>query len=290
MIGVVTSPTWTASSLHSFLNEHAPELTQDYKAIDWADVLRRSLRRSGLPDAHTWIFVAHDAYAHRQLYEVECILVAEGRRVLNRPSKTLRRFDLQKELRLKGINSFDVHNTEDGAQTWWRYPVFIRAREAHNGSLTSLLCDYAEARETLDEHPHLRSPETMAVEFVDTSRDGLYRKYSFMRVGDRYVARHVLFGNKWVLKEPDHIDSELATEELRFCVNGEPPPAIVQAFNLAGIEYGRIDYSLNRDMQPQVWEINQNPTVFRMRDIHPLRQRAQAHSAQEIARALKDLR
>ena len=34
-------------------------------------------------------------------------------------------------------------------------------------------------------------------------------------------------------------------------------------FQIAGIDYGRIDYSM-LDGEPQVWEINTNPTVLKI--------------------------
>jgi len=133
----------------------------------------------------------------------------------------------------------------------------------------------------------------MVVEFCNTRDEqhgeAPFCKYSIMRVGDRFIPRHILFSRNWVTKTADTVDVALAAEELRFVEARHVPPEIVTAFEVAGVQYGRIDYGLLRG-RPQVWEINLNPVIVpQLANIAPQRHAAQKLSASYVRDAFEAL-
>ena len=185
--------------------------------------------------------------------------------LLNHPLQSLRRFALLRRLHDIGCNRFNAIRAVDDPSTL-RYPVFIRYEHRHNGSMTPLLHD----RRTLDRAlvdltvRGISAQELLIVEFCDTSgSDGLFRKYSAMRVGDTIIPRHVHAARKWIAKAGSSGDEEeLVQEELEYLERHPHEEWLRKVFREARIEYGRIDYGVYKG-EPQVWEINTNPTLGR---------------------------
>jgi hypothetical protein len=125
------------------------------------------------------------------------------------------------------------------------------------------------------------------IEFCDCiDADGLFRKFSVLRVGDQFLPRHMLFSENWVTKKPDQVTQALVKEEEAFIANCPHLEQVQQVFEIAGIEYGRIDYGLHQG-QMQVWEINTNPIVMpKQTTTHPMRQELQQIFARHCADAL----
>jgi len=115
----------------------------------------------------------------------------------------------------------------------------------------------------------------LVVEFCDTSGpDGLYRKYSAMRIGERIIPRHLHAASSWIAKAQTSAandDETLVREELEYLDSHPHQQWLRDVFTEAEIEYGRIDYGLYKGV-PQVWEINTNPTLGRGRHRKPARQ------------------
>jgi len=141
-----------------------------------------------------------------------------------------------------------------------RWPVFLRGANDHDGARTPLLHDAEAWEAALD---RLGGPDgLLAVEFLETrGADGLYRKYSAFRIGDAIVPRHVFFGREWELKHAGHVDGATVEEELAYVRTNPHERALREVFDLARVEYGRIDYAMRGD-RPQVWEINTNPMIM----------------------------
>jgi hypothetical protein len=186
-------------------------------------------------------------------------------RVLNRPDRALRRYDLLTQLVAAGINQFRARRAADGAEDL-RYPVFIRSERRHSGSHTPLLHDRAAVRQALATLVVRGRPlsDLLIVEFCDTvGADGLFRKYSALRVGDAIIPWHLHASTHWVVKSDARLLGEgLVHEEIDYVSRDPHARWLRQVFDLAAIEYGRIDYGIWRG-QPQVWEINTNPTFGR---------------------------
>lgn len=228
------------------------------------------------PELHVGTYVFSDIERLNDLQRpfladvCERLGAARGVRLLNHPTRSLRRFQLLRRLRDWDINRFDAHPVDAPGQPW-RYPVFLRQENEHTGNLSPLLHSKEEVRRhlfnlILDGH---QPRDLLVVEFCDTADErGIYRKYSAFRVGDRILPRHVLFSKSWVQKDLDILEPS-HREEIREYVRTNPHEEQLRAvFDLADIQYGRIDYSL-LDGAIQVWEINTNPVVMRPPERYP---------------------
>lgn len=259
-----------------YLTEHVDDRLMVYPSR-WGGEGERRMRfvpyrrLPGMPRLHpgTWLFADLESLtpASLEIAGQTCAQLGaapSGFRVVNRPERVLYRFDLLRKLFEAGINDFRVHRARDAGQVA-RFPVFVRRRDDHLGTLTPLLPDpqqLARALRFLRLQGHRRD-DLLVVEFCDTrGGDGLYRKYAAFVVGDRILPRHVLFSRRWMLKQPDLSNPELEKEKTRYLESNPHEESLRRICALAGIEYGRIDYGL-RYGRVQVWEINTHPTVTR---------------------------
>jgi hypothetical protein len=197
-------------------------------------------------------------------------LLARGCVVLNDPATTLRRFDLLRALHAAGTNPFTVYREHESLEQC-RFPVFVRCEHDHYGRRTALLHSAEEVGRAIRA---LRAVEPelgdlLVVEFSDTADpEGVYRKYAAFMVGDAIVARHLLFSDDWQVKDPNLRDEVRIQEEREYVATNPHERQLRPIFELAGVEYGRIDYSV-RDGRIQVWEINTNPTILRPARLKP---------------------
>ena len=215
-------------------------------------------------DSGIWIFSDLERLSDRQLDVAEDLARQIGYRyVLNRPAHYVRRFPLLRRLAREGSNDFRVWCLGEALRGKIRFPVFIREENDHTGNLTPLIndqrgIDIAVARLLLR---GFRLSHLMLIEFCETASDeGLYRKYAAFRVGDQIIPRHLIFSRNWVLKKPDLVTDELIREEAEYPRHNPHEARLREIFELSGIDYGRIDYSLS-DGCIQTWEINTNPII-----------------------------
>jgi hypothetical protein len=104
--------------------------------------------------------------------------------------------------------------------------------------------------------------DLLLVEFCDTAdAQGVYRKYAAFRVGDAIIARHLFFSHHWHVKSAELQDAASLQEERDYVTMNPHSEMLRPIFDLAGIEYGRVDYALH-DGRIRVWEINTNPTIL----------------------------
>ncbi|MCF6311320.1 MAG: hypothetical protein L3J39_02610 [Verrucomicrobiales bacterium] len=178
-------------------------------------------------------------------------MIDNGYRVLNHPSKSLLRYDLQKSMR----NDFAVYREDEVSRC--RFPVFIRKEYEHEGSESSLIEDRVGLELALSENPG-----SLTVEYLDVSdEDGVFRKYSSFCIGGEIIPRHILFSKQWEVKVPKFVNSATIEEELNYITNNSHEDEVRAVFELANIQYGRIDYSFYKGKM-QVWEINTNPILI----------------------------
>ncbi|MGE0717147.1 MAG: hypothetical protein AB7P02_17015, partial [Alphaproteobacteria bacterium] len=143
----------------------------------------------------TWIFSDIErlgtagAVAAARLWQV---LADRGCRLLNHPTRALRRYEMLRLLHDRGINDFDVQRLTD-RRFPARFPVFLRRDDNHSGALSGL-CPGPQALAEMIADRRARGwprQRMILVEFSDTADgDGLYRKYGAFRVGGRIVAGH----------------------------------------------------------------------------------------------------
>lgn len=188
-------------------------------------------------------------------------------RLLNNPASAATRFNLLRSLYESGLNEFNVYRPDEIEDV--RYPVFLRIERDHMGAKTPLIHTRAELDHAiLDAIAMGAWPDNlMIVEFCDTvGKDGAYRKYAVWRFDKTYMARHLVIGNDWMQKVPkldkgQRWPTEWVAEESKFLDSNPHLSQLRSTFELANIEYGRIDYGL-KDGKVQVWEINTNPTCL----------------------------
>jgi len=222
--------------------------------------------------------------ATRRAARLHETVTGAGCNTLNHPLRSLRRYKLQKAL----ANDFRVFRPHEIPEDL-RYPVFLRIENDHQGSLTPLLENAEAVRKA-----RKKFPKALLVEFLDTrSGDGYFRKYAAMRIGPQIIPRHVLFSEKWVVKEPKIVTDALVREELEYVLGNPHEKELLEVFERAEIEFGRIDYSVYEG-RLQIWEINSNPTLESpLRSTNPerfrMRQEVHDHTAAAINRALLEL-
>jgi hypothetical protein len=186
----------------------------------------------------------------------------ESFRLLNDPSQALRRYELLTALHADGTNRFRAHRLNNGSMPT-KFPLFLRRESEHDGAISALLNSAEELDRAVAEATSkgVRRDDLLAVEYCDTSdAAGVFRKYSAFRVGGRMIARHALFSRKWVVKLADETDGAWDEEERAYLLANPHETELRRIFDLAHIDYGRIDYSL-LDGRIQAWEINTNPTI-----------------------------
>lgn len=214
-------------------------------------------------------------------------------RLLNPPGSVPEREMLNATLREAGYCNFRVLPAQ-ALPADLRFPVFLRARNDHRGSLTPLLHDHAALADALEVVTQwTRATDLLVCEWLRCTAHfdtGLYSKFSAMRIDRHLIPRHVLFAHHWQVKHPDRISPELAAYEREWMETFPERDAVNQVFDLAGVDYGRIDYGFDADGQMQVFEINTNPMVMPKHDtVVPLRLDAQLASATRMIKAFQEL-
>jgi hypothetical protein len=194
---------------------------------------------------------------HEQLAPVH------GFRFLNHPTRTLRRFDLLRELERRGVNPFRAVRAS-GDLAGLRYPVFLRAERSHDGAVSPLLRSARDVDEAIGRAlvTGRRLRDLLVVEFCDTADDqGYYRKYGAHIIGDRVVSRRFDYGRAWMLKrEASEFSSAMGLEELEYVRTDPHAERIREIRDLAAVGFGCIDYSV-KDGRVVVWEINLAPRI-----------------------------
>ena len=210
-------------------------------------------------------------------------------RLLNHPGQALSRYELLRKLYESGKNHFQVSRAAESGKTH-RFPVFLREEKEHSGSLTGLLHSQEELEQALIQvmiRGHTRG-DLLIVEFCDTSdASGIFRKYSAFRIGGQIIPRHLIFSHNWILQDIDLLDEDKVREEREWLEQNPHEPLLREMFNLAQIDYGRIDYS-SLGSELQVWEINTNPMVMQPPETYkPLHLPAQEQFARRIRSAFE---
>ena len=193
-----------------------------------------------------------------------------------------------------GINDFRSYTVDQLSDADPRFPVFVRWANDHSGTIGGVINDRAALDRRLDRiarHHRRRmrwiGDQLLIVEKADAiSPDGLYRKFSVFRLGDEYIPGHLIAAEGWVTKKSKVVTEELVREENDFLDSPQDLDVIKHAFEVAGIEYGRIDWGYVNG-RPQIWEINTNPVISPAGNPHPLRAPGQLRRAVAVADTLE---
>ena len=215
----------------------------------------------------TYVLTALDQLAAGMLGLVQSLVGqlegSEGVRFLNHPSRTMRRFELLQTLARLGRNDFRAERVT-GDHRALRFPVFLRSERDHVGAVSPLLhesrdVDVAIARALAR---GFRLDDLLLVEFCDSADDrGLVRKYGAFIVGDRVIPKSVAVSRDWMIKRRGTENGpEFIEEDVAYVLANPHREALADIFRLAGVGYGRIDYTV-KDDRIQTWEINLAPTI-----------------------------
>jgi len=217
----------------------------------------------------TYVFADLERLTPTQLEKASIVwsqLELAGARLLNHPTRAMRRYELLRTLAEHGSNMFDAYRLTE-ARRPKRFPVFLRDENRHFDILSPLLAT-AEALDAaiagLSAQGHYRDGVLMT-EFRDTADEhGIYRKYSAFRICDAIVPAHVYFSRQWMFRRPDTmpLTPALLAEERNYVEADPHERQLRDIFELARIDYGRIDYGVDPEGGIQVWEINTNPTLI----------------------------
>jgi hypothetical protein len=190
----------------------------------------------------------------------------EPPRLINHPLRVKRRLDLLNSLHQAGINTFDAYPIlAHGYPVPRQFPVFIRDADEHDGPMGTLLNNQAELEQAIDTLRVFKEwrPSSIVVEFINTANAlGHYQKYGAFRVGDAIISNHIQENSHWMVKQGlSGLSPDLLEREVAYMKNNVYAPALMEVFQLANIDFGRIDYAVVND-RIQVFEINTNPTFF----------------------------
>jgi len=251
-------------------------LRDEVMPLPWREELLRRLRLLSYEDAFrlkalpvgTYIFTDLDRLNSEQTERAAILweaLRSSGHdlKILNHPVRSMRRFELLRQLRERGINDFDVCRLTDRRPL--RFPVFIRRETEHLGSLTPLLRSPDELERAIEAlvASGANREDKLIVEYreVVDSR-GLYHRYGAYIIGGRISAGNLLFNRDWVVKRSGRelLHGEFRAAEEQYVATNPHEVILRPIFALARIDYGRMDYAMV-DGRIQVFEINTNPTA-----------------------------
>lgn len=187
-----------------------------------------------------------------------------GFRALNDSARVKTRYALLRALAEAGLNDFDAY-CADGLPRPKRFPVFLRIASDHAGPIGDLIHDQAELDRRLAAFQADGIPlaGVLAVEFcAEPDANGLYEKFSVLKIGDRLTLSAVFLGATWSVKVPVMgLDNpEVARDHTEAIRTDRHAEALRAAFDIAAIDYGRADVGLCNG-RLQVYEINTNPNI-----------------------------
>lgn len=195
---------------------------------------------------------------------LEAMCDAVGVPIVNRPSvlPRSRKSVTAQLLRESGLNLRvpDMQLLCPGVPCTLPLPYFVRQDASHAGVL--FRADTLEDASTsvfVDRIAKMREP--VAVEYIETAREGIYWKYRYTVAGAVGVPLHLQLSTAWVTRGEDRLFTDEAVAAERHYV-GQPAncmPALNAAARVLGFEFCAFDYTHDCDGRLTVWEVNPLP-------------------------------
>ena len=222
----------------------------------------------------------------------------DGPLVFNAPPKAKRRYEILKTLYRNGVNRKNVFRLDDPYLfDEIQFPCFICDENSHNlsGQPPRLLNAKDELVSEIQALKENGTPAfgKIAVEWEDTrDASGLYSKLSYFNVGGELIPGHRLFNDNWFVKTPNarllDQNSDLARREETFIQEQPYKDGIASIFELAGIDYGRVDFA-EVENGLHIFEVNTNPNLPQAGAAHPSRKHIIAAVQRRISEKLRSL-
>jgi hypothetical protein len=183
---------------------------------------------------------------------------------LNHPTRALRRYELLRLLDTRGLNPFRVYRLNE-YRTPRTFPVFIRREDDHPDVAPPLIHDQSALTAAIDRivAGGTYRDNLLIVEFCDVSdARGHFRRFSSFNVNGEIIHRHLAVTDSWFCKGKARIkNEETRREEMAFITSDRYKDQVLEIFNLARLDYGRMDFSII-DGRVVTWEINTAPAIM----------------------------
>jgi hypothetical protein len=212
------------------------------------------------------IFCDIDRCNDEQLEELKTAynnILKTGCRILNNPSKVLRRYQLLRGLYSEGINNFQVYRLLELPREGIRFPVFLRDELNHSGPRTGLIHTYGQLELALTNN---RTINPLVCEFIDVTIAGLYHKYGAFILDGKIIPRHFFLSDAWSVKSGSGDIDHSKQLEIDYVKKNPHEEELRRIAGYAHVEFGRIDYAVT-EKGIQVFEINTNPTIIDDMDV-----------------------
>jgi hypothetical protein len=277
-------------TINEYLGDWGRALQPRFEIIFYDDLVRKKSLQRGV-----YIFSdlerLNSPYMELAQNTFDALSAAGGCVLVNDPGKVLRRRSMLDALYGAGKNPFRAHSV-DGDLRVVRFPVFIRQDNEHDGAMTPLLHSRDQLSTALGSirGRQISDDNLLVVEYCNTAdASGVFRKFGAFRVAGQIIPRHILLGGSWLLKYPDRVDAATVEEEKIYLTSNPHRDRLLEIFEIAHIDYGRIDYSLRGD-EIVTWEINTNPTIsVEPQSLSSLRQQLQPLFMDNFAAAMVEL-
>ncbi|MDA0349073.1 MAG: hypothetical protein O3C43_18310 [Verrucomicrobia bacterium] len=255
--------------------------------------------------AGTWIFTDHERlspYDISRAAHFGNLLKKNGARVLNHPAQVRSRFEILRRLKEAGINQFSAYRCESEPRPL-KFPVFVRNEFDHDSEAMTLIETQVDLDAELDRLERNGIPliGKIVIEYSgEPIFPNVWQRLSTYCVAGEIIPHHMGFHDSWVVKSGfNKSELETHTEKARlldmeraFVKQNQHVEILRKAFSLAGIEYGRADFSI-KDNRVQIFEINTNPThasePMLYQNIHPEREELLRHSERRLQSAIVEL-
>jgi hypothetical protein len=155
------------------------------------------------------------------------------------------------------------------ALEWTEFPVLVRAPGFHNGRYFELVESSHDLDRALE---HVPGETLWSMEFIDTKdADGCYRKYRVMMVAGALYPLHLAVSTHWkvhyfssqMAEHPEHRAEEAAFLENMPAVLGQcAMQALHEIQEMLKLDYGGIDFTLDRDGNVVVFEANATMAIL----------------------------
>lgn len=185
-----------------------------------------------------------------------------GFKALNDPAKAKNRLGILRALHGAGINDFNAY-LADEAPLPAKFPVFLRNLSVSLPPVTDLIYSQSELEIAIEKLAQAGEPldDLIVIEYrAEPYMEDYFVKLSAYRIDDQYMLDLFLYDQKWYVKygEVDTMPPNSAEIEAKLLRENKWMDEAKTVFDLAQIEYGRVDFSLV-DNRPQFYEINFHP-------------------------------